>query len=299
MKTFLQTFPVDCPDHLGRTPLMYASIGNRVKAVEMLLRQGAAAAAKDGNGRTALLWAAYYGHFEVVRVLVKHERGLVELGDPDGRTAIHWASKHESTKCLDLLLRAAPPEVINAQDAERVTALHWAVLCQHQEHVQHLLKAGADARVVDAEGRTAMHYAVSNDNARCLRVLLEHAEDVVNAKDARGRAALHLAISGESPLDMVNALLGSLACDVNCTDVRMTTPLHWAAVCNRPDICKALSQRGAVLSFRDTNGMTPLHYAIQKGFNDCAAVLQKMAALASQKQKSSSDLRPMTAVARA
>ena len=41
--------------------------------------------------------------------------------------------------------------------------------------------------------------------------------------------------------------------------------LSRAAVCNRPDICKALSQRGAVLSFRDTNGMTPLHYAIQKG----------------------------------
>ena len=56
---------------------------------------------------------------------------------------------------------------------------------------------GADPRTVDAEGRTAMHYAVSNDTARCLRVLLEHSESVINARDARGRAALHLAISAE------------------------------------------------------------------------------------------------------
>eukprot|EP00047_Mylnosiga_fluctuans_P022700 m.124605 g.124605 ORF g.124605 m.124605 type:complete len:1235 (-) comp9354_c0_seq1:147-3851(-) len=298
MKTFLQTFPVDCPDRLGRTPLMYASIGNRVKAVEMLLRQGAVAGMQDSNGRTSLLWAAYYGHFDILRALVKHDRSLVELADPDGRTCLHWSTKHETTKCLDLLLKVTGPDVVNAQDNEHVTALHWAVLCQHAEHTLHLLKAGADVTVVDTEGRTALHYAVSNDNARCLRVLLEHAEEVVNYKDARGRAALHLAISAESPLEIVTALLGSLSCDVNCTDARMTTPLHWAAVCNRPDICKALCQRGAVLSFRDTNGMTPLHYAIQKGYTECAAVLQKMAALLSKKNSFSSDPRPMAAVAR-
>ena len=51
-----------------------------------------------------------------------------------------------------------------------------------------------------------------------------------------------------------------------------------AAVSNRPDICHILIQRGAVLTFRDVTGMTPLHYAIQKGFNDCASLLQRHAA---------------------
>jgi len=39
-----------------------------------------------------------------------------------------------------------------------------------------------------------MHYAVSNDNARCLKVLVDNAETTVNIKDARLCAPLHLAI---------------------------------------------------------------------------------------------------------
>ncbi len=122
---------------------MYASIGNRVKAVEFLLQKGATAVTKDLNGRTALLWAAYYGHVEVVRVLIRHDKSLVELADPDGRTCLHWSTKHENTKCMDMLLKVTSPEVINAHDSEQVTALHWAVLCQHPEHTLHLLKVRA------------------------------------------------------------------------------------------------------------------------------------------------------------
>ena len=75
--------------------------------------------------------------------------------------------------------------------------------------------------------------------------------------------------------------------DVDCTDVRMTTPLHWyggllrntstwdslralicrAAVCNRADICALLIAAGCETSFRDVNGMTALHYATTKGFS--------------------------------
>jgi len=99
-----------------------------------------------------------------------------------------------------------------------------------------------------------------------------------------------LSNSPEGPLDIVSCLLSNPKVDVNCTDIRMTTPLHWcnplwvtaaycvrAAVCNRPDVCKTLAQRGAKLMFRAVNGMTALHYAIQKNHAECANLLQRLA----------------------
>ena len=75
------------------------------------------------------------------------------------------------------------------QDNEQVTALHWAVLCRSHEHSLRLLKAGAALDAVDAKGRTVLHYAVCNDAAPTLRVLLEHRDvkKVINAKDVRGQ----------------------------------------------------------------------------------------------------------------
>lgn len=110
-------------------------------------------------------------------------------------------------------------------------------------------------------------------------MLLDHATPGdVNRRDARGRAALHLAVSGEGRLETVLFLLGVPGVDVNVTDARGTTPLHWAAVCNRPDMCKVLVAKGAAIMFRDSNNMTAMHYATQKGFDECATVLQKLAA---------------------
>ena len=132
---------------------------------------------------------------QVIRVLLRHDRGLLGVVDPDGRTALHWACKHPNTKSLDVLLKSMAPAVLNAQDKEQVTALHWTIMCQHLEHLVKLLKAGANARVTDHEGRTPIHYAVSSDTPKCLRALLEADEEAVNMRDARGRAPLHLAIS--------------------------------------------------------------------------------------------------------
>jgi ankyrin repeat protein len=266
MKSFFNTFPVDCVDKVGRTPLLYAAINNKVKAVELLIKQGCDLTLTDNTGRSGLFFAAYYGHNDVLKVLLRTDRQLALASDPEGRTAIHWATKHATTKCLDLLLKVCPPAIINVQDAERVTALHWAVLCHNDEHVGRLAKAGAGLAISDGDGRTSIHYAVCNDAQRCLYVLLQQdgMDKAINIKDNRGRTALHLSIGADTPVTCCNLLLDNGHTDVNCTDSSMRTPLHWAAVCNRPDVCLALCQRGANQNYRDVTGRTPMHYASEK-----------------------------------
>lgn len=278
MKTFFQTFPVDCTDRVGRTPLLYASINNKVKAVELLIKQGAEPSIKDGTGRSALFFAAYYGHQDVLKVLLRADRQLALDSDPEGRTAIHWATKHQTTKCLDMLLKVCPPAIINVQDNEQVCALHWAVLCHNDDHAARLIKAGASMAIADGDGRSAVHYAVCNDAQRCLFVMLQQpgVDKCINSKDNRGRTALHLAIGAETPIMCAKILLDNSATDVNCTDSSMRTPLHWAAVCNRPDVIEVLFMRGANPNYRDVSGRTPMHYASEKNNQQAMQALHQL-----------------------
>jgi len=278
MKTFLSTFEVDCVDHLGRTPMMYACINNKTKAVELLIKQAANLILCDSTGRTALFLAAYYGHHDVVKILLKVDASLANACDPEGRTALHWSTKHTSIKCLEALVKVGSREAVNKQDNELVTALHWAVLCRSHEHATRLIKAGASTRLADSEGRTPLHYAVCNDAQNTLRSLLEcrDAGEVINAKDVRGRTALHLAINSPAALECVQQLLDCESVDVNCTDASMRTPLHWAAVCNSPAVCEALANRGGDIEYRDMSGRTATHYASEKVFLHFAFVSSRL-----------------------
>ena len=67
-----------------------------------------------------------------------------------------------------------------------------------------------------------------------------------------------------SSMEAVNILLSIPGINVACADTRGTTPLHWASVCNRPEVCRLLLHAGAPALARDSSGMTAMHYAHKK-----------------------------------
>lgn len=161
---------IENPDHGGRTPLMYAVIGNQPRTCQLLLKLGARVNAIDHAGQSALLWVSSKGYVDVTNILLRAGAD-VAYADPDGRTALHWCCKLPDPRCLRLLLTCAGPDIANRQDREHLTALHWAVLANHPVHVRYLLHEGhAAANIGDAEGRTALMYAVFNYSPACLKV---------------------------------------------------------------------------------------------------------------------------------
>lgn len=99
------------------------------------------------------------------------------------RTVLHWATRSKSPAVLDALLphtfryavhklhaNLTGRTLINARDDEQLTALHWAAISNQPEHVRMLLANQADALVGDADGRTALHYAVSRSSVECMQV---------------------------------------------------------------------------------------------------------------------------------
>ena len=64
-------YGVEHRDMGGRTPLMYAVLGNQPKMCEILLQMGANVNARDAAGLTPLLWAAYRARAQAMKVLLK------------------------------------------------------------------------------------------------------------------------------------------------------------------------------------------------------------------------------------
>eukprot|EP00041_Stephanoeca_diplocostata_P020659 m.466997 g.466997 ORF g.466997 m.466997 type:complete len:1197 (-) comp21631_c0_seq6:406-3996(-) len=279
LKDELDFLHVDTLDDNGRTALMIATMYNRANAVGVLLRAQSDVRRVDHDGRTALLWAAFCGHSRILKTLIRASQATVGIPDRDGRTALHWSTKHVSTGCIAALTAVSPPAAVNMQDKTGITPLHWAVLYQRPKHVARLLKAGANASIVDKERRTPLHFAVVDNAVACLRALLSNRVCVgtaaVNAQDHNGRTILHLAANNDT-VDCMSAILQRPDVDVNSMDDKKTTPLHWAAVCDNLECCSQLVQYGADLKATDDAGMTARDHARAQGFDDCVALLDAL-----------------------
>ncbi len=65
-------------DSMGRTPLMWAVVHDRIGAVRVLMKDNRVDAnSRDSRGRTALFWAARFGRSVIVKVL--HQGRLNDL----------------------------------------------------------------------------------------------------------------------------------------------------------------------------------------------------------------------------
>lgn len=73
-------------------------------------------------------------------------------------------------------------------------------------------------------------------------------------------------------------LLLQYGADPNMEDADMWTPLHFAALNNRPDCAALLIKSGAIVDAPDAAGWTPLYWAIDSNHGDMVALLKKLGA---------------------
>ena len=280
VKSLVPTYGVDSRDFSGRTPLMHTVIGGWHRCTAMLLRMRADSHATDINGRTALLWAAYYGHLEVMKVLLKHDKRVAEFIDPEGRTALHWATKPDNSDCLRLLTKHCPKELVMVQDKDDSNALMWAVLCGHPVHLNVLLKQCPSPVLShgDTMGHTPLHYAVGTGQEACCQVILKHSPEVALLPDIHGRFPIHLVVTEFCSLEILHIILslGDKYSGINSTDKKMATPLHWAAALNKVDMVKLLLESGAHPEMKDLRGYTPMHYALNKKHSEVVKVFEQL-----------------------
>lgn len=154
------------------SPVADAAMRGDVEAVRRLLRQGADVNAAQGDGMTALHWAAERGDAELAEMLV-YAGANVEAGTRIGSyTPLHVAARGGSAVVVQGLLDAgANPQSVTRNSG--ATPLHLAAASGSPAAVTALLDHGADVNVRAAWGQTPLIFAAASNRADAVKVLLE------------------------------------------------------------------------------------------------------------------------------
>lgn len=178
------------------------------------------------------------------------------------------AAEGEQFAAVEALLQANVDS--NAAQADGMTALHWAVYHDHVETARRLLGAGASAEAKNRYGVTPLSLAARNGNGEIVALLLE-AGASANAILQGGETVL-MAAARTGRLEAVEVLLERGA-DVNAKGPRRQTALMWAAAEGHVDVVGRLIEAGADVHARLGSGFTANFFAVREGHTDVVKVL--------------------------
>ncbi|ETW82767.1 hypothetical protein HETIRDRAFT_450525 [Heterobasidion irregulare TC 32-1] len=172
-------------------------------------------------------------------------------------------------------LLSADPKLLNAEDVDGRTPLHWAASSGSLEITRYLIDQKADINKMDGSGWSALHIAVSAGNEEVAKELIGAGADV-NQRTDKGLTPLHYAAS-KSRVDIGRFLI-SRGADINARDKANQHPLHRAATTGSTGFVNLLLHppEGAPktrLNTGDRLGNTPLHLAMESAHAESAALL--------------------------
>ncbi len=272
--------------------LIEAAKAANTDTVISLLKQGADINhSRDSEDQTSLLCAAWYGHAEVVKILIEHNANPNDT-TYDGSTALMRAAIKGRADIIRLLIEAHAD--VNQVDNNGFIALVYAAWKGYVEIVKMLIEHDANINHITNTGLTALMAAIKEHKEAVVELLIRYGAIVPPALSAEDRRDMALALteSGFSPMAQAiitrdtntiknllkkepskktkisskgkSPLLNCAA--VNTRDKFGMTALHWAAAQNYSEFIKRLlNEYNLDMAVQDNEGNTPLHIAARNG----------------------------------
>ena len=269
----------------ANSSLAAAAMRGDIDTVKTLLKKNADVNESQGDGTTALHWAAYRNDPNVAELLIGAGANIsakTRLGD---LTPLLLAAKNGNTAVIKILLKAGTD--VNLADRNGTTPLMYSAASGSGPTVKLILESGADVDAKDqTNGQTALMFASAQGRTNVVRILaasgadlnvLTELSEVVKWKDrfrdengnakirknreeafSGGLSALHFA-ARERHLDVSKALVESGA-NVNLTARSDdASPLTTALINGSLDIASFLIDQGADPNLANKDGVAPLY----------------------------------------
>ncbi|XP_036003038.1 ankyrin repeat domain-containing protein 6b isoform X3 [Fundulus heteroclitus] len=248
--------------------LLIASHRGQADNVVQLINKGAKVAVTK-YGRSPLHLAAYKGHLEVVRILLKAGCDL-DIQDDGEQTALHRAAVVGNSHIISALIEEGC--ALERQDKDGNTALHEVSWHGFSQCVKLLVKAGANVHAKNKAGNTALHLACQNGHTQSSKVLLLGGSRP-DSKNQAGETCLHVA-ARYNHVAMLRILLGAF-CSVSEKNMVGDTPLHMAAALNHKKTVRLLLEAGADVHIQNNASQTALDLARDQNNPEVALLLTK------------------------
>jgi ankyrin repeat protein len=254
----------------------------------ILVCSAGAAVAAEPSGDLSLVTAVKSHDATVTKKLLAERSVAVDASEGDGMTALHWAAYHDDVALVEALLSHGA----NANVATRygITPLGLAVENGNPRMTASLLAAGADPNL-DNGGQTALHIAARTNATQAGRLLLAKGAAVDARTDWQSVTPLMVAASAGASAMVevlisaggdVNAVAATTSLFIGPGDESTTytqiprggmTPLMFAARDGCLECARLLLDAGAAVNYADPARVTPLNVAIYNAQYDVAALL--------------------------
>jgi ankyrin repeat protein len=248
---------------IAASPLVEAVRNGDSKTVRALLAKRVDVNAPEGDGATALHWAAYRDDRELVTLLVAAGANVNAVNDL-GITPLYLAASNGNAHVVKTLLaKGARPD---AASETGVTPLMEAARSGSADAVRALVASGANVNAHERDRQqTALMWAVARRHPAVVQVLLAHGADV----HARTRVRPLMVMLDQGPRRTVKTSMQ----DARRIEAGGSTALLFAAQSGDAESARLLLAAGANVNDTAADGNSALVLATFAGHPSVARVL--------------------------